>query len=453
MSKDASATLTERGSGVSIVRDSPYAWTVVVFLTLVYTVSFIDRQVLNLLVDPIRADLSLNDTQMSLLQGVAFMAAYVAFGPLFGRFADVANRRNILAAGAAVWSIGTVMCGLSSDFWSLFGSRMLVGAAEACVTPAVWSMVADYFSRARLPRAMSIFLIGPYLGSGLALVAGGMVVGSSAQLVETWPVLAGFAAWQVTFIVVGVPGLLLALLMMILVREPARSHPSNGGGDDRHYSLREVTRYLWGERRLFAPMFLALACICIALYAFPAWLPAFLIRQHGGAVSSVGVEYGSLVLLFGTAGVLTGPFIVRWLETHGRPGAAMIAVTACALALIPISIAVPLAPGYKSALMVGAVAAFFYSMPQAITAAALALICPNRMRGVAAAILTFLVSVAGLGVAPTAVALLTDYVFRDPTRVGESLAITSAVATAVAALLAFSALPHYRAAIARADGR
>lgn len=428
----------------AVKADSPYAWSVLAFLTLVYTVSFIDRQVLNLLVDPIRQTMALTDTQMSLLQGLAFMVAYVAFGPVFGRLADVANRRNVLAVGVGVWSVGTVMCGLSGDFWTLFASRALVGAAEACVTPAVWSMVADYFSRARLARAMSVFLIGPYLGGGLALVAGGMVVGSSGALGAMLPLLQGLEPWQVTFIVVGAPGVLLSLLMLIVVREPPRGNAETG--TDQHYSLSQTLAFMWRERDLFLRMFIGLSLICIVLYGFPAWLPSYMIRQHGAQVATLGVQYGSVVLIMGMIGVLSGPFFVRAVERTGRPGA-MICVGACAVALVGVSIALPFAPNYQAALAVGGVAAFFYSMPQAITAAALSLITPNRMRGLAASILTFLVSVAGLGVAPTSVALLTDYVFKDPTQVGLSLAVASGVAAALAAFLAFGAVPYYRRAV------
>ncbi|MNP58863.1 L-galactonate transporter [compost metagenome] len=135
----------------------------VYLLTFAYTVAFIDRQVLNLLVDPIKQDMFLSDVQISLLQGLAFMVAYVAFGPLFGRWVDTGKRRNVLVLGVALWSGFTVLCGMSQEYWQLFLARAGVGAAEACLAPAGWSLIADYFSRQRLPRAMSIFMLGPSL--------------------------------------------------------------------------------------------------------------------------------------------------------------------------------------------------------------------------------------------------------------------------------------------------
>ncbi|WP_169206939.1 MFS transporter, partial [Aromatoleum petrolei] len=155
----------------AIRQDGSYAWYVVFLLTFAYTVAFIDRQVLNLLVDPIKKDILLSDVQISLLQGFAFMAAYVVFGPIFGRWVDTGHRRNVLVLGVTLWSAFTVFCGLSEEYWQLFVARAGVGAAEACLAPAGWSLIADYFSRQRLPRAMSIFMLGPSLGAGLALIA------------------------------------------------------------------------------------------------------------------------------------------------------------------------------------------------------------------------------------------------------------------------------------------
>lgn len=137
-------------AGKAITKNGAYAWYVLLFLTLAYTVAFIDRQVLNLLVDPIKLDLLLSDTQISLLQGVAFMSTYIALGPLFGRWVDTGNRRNVLVFGVVVWSGFTVMCGLVSSFWGLFIARAGIGAAEACLAPAAWSLIADYFSKERL---------------------------------------------------------------------------------------------------------------------------------------------------------------------------------------------------------------------------------------------------------------------------------------------------------------
>ena len=188
---------------------------------LVYTAAFIDRQVLNLVVEPMKRSLLITDTQMSLLQGAAFTVAYVIFSPIMGRLADRANRRNVLLAAVCVWSLATAAGGMADSFWGFFASRVGVGAAEAAVTPIAWSMLTDYFSRERLPRAMSFFLVGPYVGAGLALIFGGLLIGVAQSIADAVPILAGREPWQIVFIVIGLPGLLLGASMLV-VREPAR---------------------------------------------------------------------------------------------------------------------------------------------------------------------------------------------------------------------------------------
>jgi len=423
---------------------------VVCFLTAIYTAAFIDRQILNLLVDPIKRSLVLSDTEVSLLQGLAFTSAYVLFSPFFGRLADRANRRNILVAGAITWSIATMSCGLTTDYWVLFASRFGVGAAEACVSPAAWSILSDYFNREKLPRAMSVFLIGPYLGAGLALVFGGLLIGVASGFIADYPLLSGLEPWQFVFIAIGFPGVLLGLATLV-VREPPRRSFAGGDAPAETYTIRETGAFFWARRAFFGRFYAAMTAIIIVLYALPAWMPAFLMRRHGADAATMGFEYGALVLVMGTCGVLSGPVIGRWIERRGYEGGTVMVAGVAALALVPASIALSLAPTYATALAAAAVATFFFSMPQAMAASALQLATPNGMRGMASAMYVFLVAVVGLGIAPTIVALFTDVVFRDPAMVGVSLSIVCGSSAAVGAWLAFRALPHYRASLRQAE--
>lgn len=440
---------TAAAAGRSPPRDGGYAWYVVAMLTVAYAVAFIDRQVLNLLVDPIKSDLRLTDTQVSLLQGLAFMGAYVAMGPPFGRWADSGNRRNLLVLGIVMWSGFTVLCGLANGFWTLFGARAGVGGAEACLIPAAWSIISDYFSRERLARALSVFLMGPYLGGGLALIFGGMVIGAIGDTGSDLPLLADRSPWQLVFIVVGAPGLLLALLLLT-VREPPRLSASGAAVDSRRFALREVAAFLWEGRAFFLRFYIGMAMIIIVLYALPAWMPAFLMRAHGAPAAEVGIEYGVLVLVGGSCGVLLGPLVGRWLTRRGHGDAPVRTAAGAAVGLIPACALLPLAPDYRSALALAGVATLLYSLPQAMAASALQLATPNRMRGVVSSLYVFLVSVTGLGVAPTLIAVCTDYLFRDPAMVGWSIALVCGLAAVIAVGLIASALPHYRAAVARA---
>ncbi|MFY9571890.1 MAG: MFS transporter, partial [Blastocatellia bacterium] len=209
------------------VEDEPYpaigyAWYVVGVLTLVYIFSFIDRQILSLLVRPIRRDLGISDFQMSLLMGFSFALFYTFFGLPLGRLADSRSRRTIIAAGFTVWSIMTAACGLARNFAHMLLLRMGVGVGEAALSPAAYSMITDYFPPRRRATAISVYSMGIYIGSGLAFIVGGLVAGAaSAQ--ETWdlPLVGATRPWQVVFFIVGLPGVLLALLMYT-VREPVR---------------------------------------------------------------------------------------------------------------------------------------------------------------------------------------------------------------------------------------
>lgn len=438
--------MTDKPEQRAVSRDGGYAWAVLAMLTLAYTISFIDRQVLNLLVDPIKSDLGASDTQMSLLQGAAFIIAYIAFIPIFGRLVDTSNRRNILVLGVVVWSAFTVLCGFSTNLEMLFFARAGVGAAEAALGPAAWSLISDYFTKERLPRAMSVFLMGPYLGGGFALIFGGLVIGSAAALAQSSPLLAGLSPWQLTFIFVGAPGIVFGLVLLA-IREPPRQTISGPALDERKFSLGDTARFLWDGRNFYFRFFAAMALVVVVLYALPAWMPALLIRSYGADPSNVGVVFGALVLVMGSLGVLTGPLVGAWLLKRGHKSAVIICVIIAALGLAPVCALIPFAPDYTAALIIAAAATFLYSFPQAMSASALQVATPNRMRGVVTSIYTFILSGFGLGVAPTLVALLTDYVFRDPNRVNESLAIVCSVSAALAAWLGWGTIKHFRRAL------
>jgi MFS family permease len=420
------------GQPVTEARASGRAWYLIFVLTMAYTVSFIDRQVLNLLVEPIKAEYGLSDTRLSLLQGLAFTVSYIVMSPIFGRLADVGNRRNILALGIALWSIGTLFCGLARSYTQLFIARLSVGGAEACLTPAAWSIIPDSVPAPMLPRAFSIYFMGPYLGGGLALIFGGILLQSAGGWdLSGVPILSGLAPWQLVFVIVSLPGLLIALLL-VFVREPARQGSS--ANEQATMSLREVLAIFVARRGFYANFYLGMSALIIALYAFPAWIPTVLIRAYGASPGDVGIQYGSLVLVTGSVGVLTGPWIAKLfrLDTEVK-GLLLIPILSSGL-LILTCMMLPLASSYQAALAVAGIAGMLYSLPQALGASALQLATPSGMRGIASAVYVFAVSIVGLGGAPTIVALITDQIFGDEKRVGESLAITCGVAGLLAVI-------------------
>ncbi|MBN3777087.1 MFS transporter [Burkholderia sp. Ac-20345] len=439
-------------TSVQTGHDSLRSWYILVILTLAYSLAYIDRQLLNLLVDPIRHSLAISDTQLSLVQGVAFISAYLIASPLFGRLVDVTNRRNILLVGICLWCIFTALCGKATTFQGLFLARFGVGASEACVFPIALSIIADCFSAKQMPRAMSVFILGPMLGGGLSLVAGGLVISFARDVHQQFPMLAGFETWQLAFVLIGLPGILFALLVWLTVREPVRSKVSSGSADERQYSTRDSVAFLWARRGFYARILFGVGTLAIVVLGMPAWLPTYLIRAHGMPAALVGFRFGALVVCCGVAGALSGPWVVRWFERRGYEDASL---RTAAFAMIPMLLScasIPFAPGAIGTLAAAAVTVFFFTLPTACMAASLQLVAPSRMRGLVGALYSFFAQLIGFGLGPTLIALVTDRVFGNPKMVGDSIGIVCTLAAALATWLLFTSLPHYRRLLAEERG-
>lgn len=424
--------------------DSLGSWYVLGILTIAYALAFIDRQLLNLVVDPIRHSLAISDTQVSFVQGIAFASAYLLAAPLFGRLADVTNRRNILVAGIAMWSVFTTLSGRADTYFELLSMRFGVGASEACVFPVACSLIPDFFSEKRTPRALSIFLLGPLLGGGLSLVAGGLVIELASKARAALPILANLETWKLAFVLTGVPGLALAGVVLLSVREPARSHSSKSEVDDRRYPLREATIFLWQRRAFYGRMYIGLGMLAIVFLGLPAWYPAFLIRFYGVAPAIAGFRFGLLVIVFGGAGVLIGPWLATFVKVWAYKDAPLRMAACSMIGMLVCSSVITLPSNSVIALAIGAGAVFCFSLPSAVMASTIQLATPSRIRGLAGSLYVLIGQVIGYGLGPTSIALVTDKVFHRPQAVGYSISIVCAVASLAGAWLMFSVLPHYR---------
>ncbi len=432
-------------------RDSPYAWFVVSLLMVTSAVSFVDRQLLNLLIEPIKHDLHASDTQLGFLQGAAFIVAYLAFGPFCGRLADKGDRRNLLVAAVVLWSSATILCGLAVNLPMLFASRAGVGAAEAALGPAAASLIADYFTKERLPRALSINILGAYVGGGLALVFGGLAVGSARAISAAVPAFSHLAAWQTAFITVGAPGLFLALLLLV-IREPARrsfvvtdDHPT-----EQVYGLGDAVRFLWASRSFYGRYMGAMTLLTLVLYAVPAWMPSLMIRTFGMAPKQVGLAYGATTLVMGVLGALSGPTLNTLLRRRWPNTSMMLCVALPAFAIAATLPLIALAKTFPQALAVAAAVTYFYTLPQAVAVSALLIATPNRMRGIMGGLYVMCASGIGLGLGPALVALVTDKVFGDPHAIVLSLPLVGATAAIGAGLLALGSLPYVAAILTKA---
>jgi MFS family permease len=443
---------------VDITDDKDNAWgnglrtsVVVCILTLAYTSAVIDRQVLTLLVEPIRRDLHVSDTEVSLLGGVAFTVFYTICGIPLARLADRTNRRNLMAAGLALWSAMTALCGFVQGFWSLFAARVGVGVGEAALSPAAYSLLADYFPRVRLARAISAYSTGIYFGAGLALVIGGTIIRRIADGgVRAFPFVGRLFPWQVVFLVVGALGLPV-LLLMLTVREPRRrgiSSPADDGSGSAWPALRAFLQLNWGTLSRLIGGF-ALYGIAIGVYLF--WAPTMMIRSFGWSAPRTGFTIGLLFLIFGTSGVFAGGWIADRLSALGRqdgiPRAAFLGMC-CG---IPFLILTPLMPDSRLASAGLAITIFFLAFPQGLPAAAIQVITPNLLRAQVAAIYFFVANLIATALGPVLPALITDRLYRDPLMLRYAIAIVVTVAAPLGGVLLYSVLRPYRASLERAS--
>jgi MFS family permease len=441
-----------------------YAWYVVVVLTLAYTCSFIDRQILTLLIEPIRRDLRINDTQVALLGGLAFSIFYTTLGMPLARLADQASRRNLIATGVALWSSMTMACGLARGFWALFLGRVGVGVGEAALSPAAFSLLADYFPPQRLARAVATYSTGVYFGAGLALMIGGTVIELVANSpVRSLPLVGEVFPWQYTFFVVGGLGLPVALLVLT-IREPVRRGRATaaaasptagtaaavGPGAPNPSAWPALRAFLAANGRTLVCHIGAFTAFGIAIACYLFWAPSFMIRSYGYTPTRAGLTVGALLFVLGTLGVWSGGWLADRLAAAGRRDAILRAAGIGMLCALPFVVATPFAPTPGVALIGLAGAVFFLAFPQGLPSAALQVMTPNPLRAQVTAIYFFVGNLVANGFGPLLPAALTDYVFEDPAQLRWALAIVCAIAVPMSLVLLRAALPAYAASVARA---
>ncbi len=415
-------------------------------LLLAYIFSFIDRQVLSLLVEPMKADLGITDFEVSLLQGMAFALFYTLMGIPIARLADTRRRTVIISIGIALWSAMTCLCGLAKNYASLFMARVGVGVGEAALSPAAYSMLADLFPPSRLPQAMAIFSTGITLGGGLAYLIGGTVLDTIGNSwVASIPVFKNLEAWQLTFIVVGLPGLLIAILTLT-IPEPARRQATNGATSDT--SFRATLAYLWLHRRAYAALFGGVSLLSVFGYGLMSWYPSMFIRIHDVSASEVGLKFGATYLVFGSLGALAGAWFAQGLARRGYNDANLRWPAIASLLMLVPGVITPLAGSAVAVFAICVPLIFIQNSYFGVSLAAIQLITPNHMRAQAGAVLLFLTNLIGLGLGPSVVAALTDFVFADPASLPYSLAVVAAVFCPLAAMVFYSGLSSYRQLLA-----
>ena len=374
-----------------------YRYYVLGVLFLAYALNFLDRSILNILVEPIKRELGVSDTAMGLLSGFAFVIFYSVLGIPIARWSDRGDRRSILALGLAVWSGFTALSGLAQSYFQLALARVGVGIGESAGTPPAQALISDYFEKQRRPRAMAIFQASIYFGVFLGYLVGGWVS-------QYW-------GWRAAFWAAGVPGLLVALLLRFTVREPLRGAADGVGADGAAQNLREAFAFMWSQRS-FVLVVLGVGFVAFANFAFAVWSPSFLRRVYQMQQAEIGSYLGPIKGVIGMVGTVIGGLAVE--RFRGLGDRRLLAMPAAVTALAAPALALFLfAPERYSALAALGLATLLVSFHLGPCLAIAQSLVRLRMRSLAASILLLSVNVIGLGFGPLCVGALSDALAGD----------------------------------------
>jgi len=388
--------------------DNPYAsirlrYYALVLLTIVYTFNFIDRQLLAILQESIKADLLLSDAQLGLLTGFAFALFYVTAGIPIARWADNSNRRNIVALAIGIWSFMTAISGAVQNYLQLLLARIGIGIGEAGGSPPAHSIISDIFPPERRAGALSFYSTGVNIGVLFGFLAGG------------W--LNEFFGWRVAFVVVGVPGILIALMVRFTLREPIRGMADQRVASDKAEPLSEVLGLLW-SRRSFRHMALASAANAFAVYSMNSWTASFFIRSYGMTSGEIGTWLALILGLGGALGLLAGGFLAERLAVKDARWYNWIPAWAAVIST-PFAWGTYYATDAALSLLLFIIPGFLATAYLGNTLAMVHGLVGLRMRALASAILFFVLNLIGLGMGPFTIGLLSDYL--EPNLAQESL--------------------------------
>lgn len=410
------------------------SWYVVVVLGLLYFFSWIDRLVLSLLIEPIQSDLGVSDMQVSLLFGTSFAIFYAAFSFPLARIADKGNRRNLIILGVVIWCLMTMMNGFASAFWMLIVFRIGLAFGEAALSPAALSIISDNFPRERRALPLSTYSVFGQIGGTYGLTIAALAVGLiGAGPALTLPLLGEMRQWQVVFLIVGFPGLILALIVYLTIREPARSDTGSEGAAEA--SAIEALPYLRQNWRLYTFFLGGLAVPTVIIFAMTGWMPTLLIRDFGWTAAEAGARLGTAMAISGVAGILCIPWTSEKLTHRGW---------ALAIPIVGMISVVVETAAFVAAMMMDSpyamigflmITTFFISGAGVLPALAIHTLAPNRMRGLLIAISFSAVSLIGMGTGPTMVAFFSEFFFTGRDALAPAMALTGAVAAPIALIL------------------
>ena len=418
---------------MNTVSQPAYAWYVVGVLALANCVSFIDRLILSLLVQPIKIELGISDTAFSLLAGAAFAIFYCGMGLVIARWADRYSRKWIVTIGIILWCLMTALSGTARSYLQLFAYRVGVGVGEATLSPSAYSLLAGHFPPQKLALAVGLFSAGVTAGTGLAYLLGGSVIGwvmslGSVQL----PLLGELSGWRLVMAVVGLLGLPVAVLM-VFVREPARPKGLPPA------TLNEVWAHFTAHAKEYGYVFAGYGTTSITAFAVMIWTPELYRRQYGAGIGEAALAIGTVALIGGLLGGFLGGALSDRLEAGGDRRAKLRVLAACGIGLLLPAVLAPLMPTMIGHAAVISLTFFFGSAAMGPAGAFVQSITPDRMRAQFGACYQRSLVLVGATLGPFAVGFVTDHVFGDEAKIGLSMALVAAVFNPIAAWLLWRA--------------
>jgi MFS family permease len=429
-----------------------YAWYVVILLTVTQIVSYMDRFLPSLLLEPIKRELHLDDFQIGLLLGPAFVLFFITLGIPIGWLADRISRRAILAVGITFWCFMTALGSIANSFLPLFATRLGVGIGESTVVPSSMSLISDYFPRERRSRAISVFMTGTFLGAGSSFLFFGPLVHHVEALPPmTLPLLGTLQSWRLCFLIIGIPGVLLTALMLT-VREPARLDEVSLGGSavpDKPL-FRDALRFIGKRWAAFGTLFVASAAN-LTMGALAFWNVALFKRTWGWNVAEVGTAVGLILLIGGSSGTLIGIWLTNRGLAAGRRDATLRVLFLGLVIGVPAYTVFPLMPSAT----IGLVALFCAHIGQAMATAAgpatLMMLAPGQMRGQVTAIYYLVISISSQLLGPPLVGLMTDG-FGDPHALRYAVSLEAVIVGIPSIVLVILGFAAYRRGVVEMDG-
>jgi len=361
-------------------------------LVVVYTFNFIDRQILSILLEPIKNELQVSDTALGALSGFAFALFYATLGIPIARLADRSSRRNLIAGALAIWSGMTALSGIAQNYWQLLAARIGVAVGEAGCSPPAHSLIADYYPANQRATALGIYSLGIPFGILFGFIAGGWIE--------------QFFGWRVAFFVVGLPGLVLAVTFWLTVREPPRGLAEGRVVSAEQPSVKEAFNYLW-KKKSFRHLATGGALTAFVGYGLTTWAPSFLSRSHDMSSGEIGTWLGLILGIPGGIGIVLGGVLADRFGSRDTRWYLWIVTVALVLST-PFSLAVFLSPTATGALLFLMLPVMLGNFYQATTFSQTQGLVPLGMRAVAAAVLLFIINIIGLGLGPQAVGIVSD---------------------------------------------